>query len=176
MERRSADLTRMTTDWGKKTISIGEEMREQISTAVTDFGRKVADSIVHWKGLGNAVKEFFSSLAESTLRIVWNGSSARCRSSWARSSTLSPRTWSGAGASRQAPPRQAHRPAPGETSWEQPAPDCPTGLRRQRLRLKQGRASRTSLRREIRSFRSIRRSSTHRHRPLQDLSARRSTW
>ena len=47
----------------------GEEMRRQISTAVDDFGRKVADSVVHWKGLGSAVKEFFSGLAESTLRI-----------------------------------------------------------------------------------------------------------
>jgi ribosomal protein S27AE len=33
-------------------------------------GKKVADSIVHWKSLGSAVKDFFTSLAESTLRIV----------------------------------------------------------------------------------------------------------
>ena len=69
-EKRSAEFTRIATDWGQKGISIGEEMRKQISTVVNDFGQKVADSIVHWKGLGNAVKEFFSSLAESTLRII----------------------------------------------------------------------------------------------------------
>jgi hypothetical protein len=69
-EKRSAEFNRIAGNWGKETISIGEEMRKQISTVVNDFGQKVADSIVHWKGLGNAVKEFFSSLAESTLRIV----------------------------------------------------------------------------------------------------------
>jgi hypothetical protein len=68
-ERRYSEIARVTTDWGRQTVSIGEEMRRQISTAVDDFGRKVADSIVHWKGLGSAVKEFFSGLAESTLRI-----------------------------------------------------------------------------------------------------------
>jgi hypothetical protein len=68
-ERRYAQIARVTTDWGRQTVSIGEEMRRQISTAVDDFGRKVADSVVHWKGPGSAVKEFFSGLAESTLRI-----------------------------------------------------------------------------------------------------------
>jgi hypothetical protein len=70
MERRSAEFNRIAGGWGKEAVSIGEEMRKQISTVVNDFGRQVAGAIVHWKGLGNAVKEFFSSLAESTLRIV----------------------------------------------------------------------------------------------------------
>jgi hypothetical protein len=54
----------------KDIIAAAEEIRNQVSTVVNDFGKKVADSIVHWKSLGNAVKEFFTSLAESTLRIV----------------------------------------------------------------------------------------------------------
>jgi ABC-type transporter Mla subunit MlaD len=70
MESRSAEFSRIAAGWGKEAISIGKEMREQISTVVNDFGKKVAESIVHWKGLGNAVKEFFTSLAESTLRVV----------------------------------------------------------------------------------------------------------
>ena len=54
----------------KDIIEAAQEIRNQISTVVNDFGKKVADSIVHWKSLGSAVKDFFTSLAESTLRIV----------------------------------------------------------------------------------------------------------
>jgi len=54
----------------KDIIEAAQEIRNQVSTVVNDFGKKVADSIVHWKSLGSAVKDFFTSLAESTLRIV----------------------------------------------------------------------------------------------------------
>lgn len=54
----------------KDIIAAAQEIRNQVSTVVNDFGKKVADSVVHWKSLGNAVKDFFTGLAESTLRIV----------------------------------------------------------------------------------------------------------
>jgi hypothetical protein len=163
-EKRSAEFNRIAGNWGKETISIGEEMRKQISTVVNDFGQKVADSIVHWKGLGNAVKEFFSSLAESTLRIVVERLFDPLQKLLGK--VIDSVTENLLGGGRKSTNSSA---SPAET-------DCPTGSKPPRPPRKRDRASRGFSPPETRCCKPIHPSTTPQRRLLLVLSAPHSTW
>ena len=140
----------------KDIIAAAQEIRNQISTVVNDFGKKVADSIVHWKSLGSAVKDFFTNLAESTLRIVMERLFKPLQASIEKVIDSLFETCSTRRAKKHPGRIRSPKPVPGGTSSERPGADCRTGSRLLRPPVKQGRASRESSRREIRSFRPIR--------------------
>lgn len=61
----------------KASETLGGVLQNQVSTAITDMSRGIADSIVHWKGFGETALSVVQSLATGIIQILIEGALKR---------------------------------------------------------------------------------------------------